>query len=64
MFNLKNLMNMTKNDVDPSDVKKAFWKIVVYIVSVLAALYGGNAAAQNGTKFWPLQNGERIENVR
>lgn len=53
---------MSKNEVDP-EVKKAFWKIVLYVVSVLAALYGGNAAARAGYKFYPFNN-ERIEYVQ
>lgn len=38
------------NKLDP-EVKKAIWKIVVYAVSVFAALFAGNAAAKAGYKF-------------
>lgn len=41
---------MSKTEIDP-EVKKAIWKIVVYAVSVLAALFGGNAMAKNGIHF-------------
>lgn len=50
---------MSNKDISP-EVKKAIWKIVIYAVSVLAALFGGNAAAKAGYKFI---NKERIEYV-
>lgn len=43
------------NKLDP-EVKKAIWKIVVYAVSVFAALFAGNAAAKNGIHFINLKN--------
>lgn len=33
-----------ENKIDP-EVKKAIWKIVLYVVTVVAGLFGGAAAA-------------------
>lgn len=48
---------MADNKMDP-EVKKAIWKIVLYAVSVLGALFGGNAMAKAGYHFIPKQNVE------
>lgn len=41
---------MSQSSMSP-EVKKAIWKIVIYAVSVFAALFGGNAMAKNGIHF-------------
>lgn len=46
---------MSENNMNP-EVKKAIWKIVIYAVSVFAALFGGNAMAKNGIHFTNSQN--------
>lgn len=43
-------MKNEKNEIDP-EVKKAIWKIIVYAVSVFAALFAGNISARNGYRF-------------
>lgn len=45
-------MRNEKNEIDP-EVKKAIWKIIVYAVSVLAALFAGNVSAKCGFRFFP-----------
>lgn len=48
---------MSDKEMSP-EVKKAIWKIVIYAVSVLAALFGGNVAAKNGIHFIPKTESE------
>lgn len=35
---------MSDNKIDP-ETKKVIWQIIVYVVTVLASFFGGNAAA-------------------
>lgn len=53
---------MSDKKLDP-EVKKAIWKIVIYAVSVLAALFGGNAAAKNGIHFIPRDNPPIVKSI-
>lgn len=43
LFNLL-IFFVMENKIDP-EVKKAIWKIVLYVVTVVAGLFGGAAAA-------------------
>lgn len=38
---------MSKNEIDPK-VRKAVWQIIIYVVSVLAGIFGGQVAQENG----------------
>lgn len=45
-------MKNEENKIDP-EVKKAIWKVIVYAVSVFAALFAGNVSAKCGYRIIP-----------